>query len=135
MTAEIWPALLPVPAVDDLKKIRGADVSDGRQRYRSEPGAKVCIAAKLYKTAGARSVRINKELEERTGLVVVPGHADRRLRAGYRRDCEGRCLSGDIGIEFDFRSADNTCPACKNGSGEIYRNRTGVSKGSETEES
>src|SRR5262249_50321720 len=101
------------------KEIRGTGVSEGRQRYRSEPGAKVCIAAKLYKTARARPVRINKELEERTGLVVMPGHADRILRAGYRRNCEGRCFSGDIGLEFDFRSDDNICAACKNGIVEI----------------
>jgi hypothetical protein len=43
-------------------------------------------------------------------------------------------VSPGVGIKFDLRSAaDNTCPACKNGTGD--RNRIGVSNGSETEES
>jgi len=63
-----------------LKEIRGTEVSKLWQRYGDKPRVKVHVATKLYITAGAGSVRVNKEVEERRGMIVLSGDVDHVLR-------------------------------------------------------
>jgi hypothetical protein len=91
-------------AVYDSKEIRGTDVSKRWQPYCVEPRAKVYVAPKLHKAASAGSVRVNQELKERCGLIVLSGHLDLILCARNGRDRESRRLSWRIGIEFDLGS-------------------------------
>ncbi|SRR6266403_467090 len=103
--------------------------SDGWPIRSSAPRAKVFVATKLYKAARTRSIRINKELEERTGLIVLSGHLDHVLRSRDGGERESGRLSWRIGVELDLRpTGDSGGPAGKDRRSEVKSNCSGKIK-------
>ena len=74
-------------AVHDPEK---KDVPNPRKVIVLKPEPKFALLTKLYQTARPRPVRINQELEERAGLIVLSGHRDHLLRTRHRRERESR---------------------------------------------
>jgi hypothetical protein len=86
-------------AVDDPEEIRGAVISKRWQRYR------VKARAKVY--ARPRSVRINQELEERTGLIVLSGLGrGTRSCAGNAAWSQSRAHRGGYQVHQGAHAAD-----------------------------
>jgi hypothetical protein len=87
---------------NDPQKIEIAQISEPWQCYWVEATPEIYVATKLHKAARrSRPVRVNQELEKRTGLIVLSNYLDRILGALNRRKCESRCLSRYVGIEDD----------------------------------